>query len=67
MSINKERANKLLELYRQVLNYTDARNWKKEKETKSVSGTSVHFHQVTDSSVIGTNSGSLPNLRPSFL
>ncbi|CAG8676634.1 14779_t:CDS:2, partial [Cetraspora pellucida] len=32
------------------------RKW--EKERKSVSGPSIHFHQITDSSVIGINSGS---------
>ncbi|PKK72205.1 hypothetical protein RhiirC2_710553 [Rhizophagus irregularis] len=38
--------------------YAHARDWKKEKKVKPVDGTSVHFHQVTDSSVIGINNGS---------
>ncbi|CAB5217141.1 unnamed protein product [Rhizophagus irregularis] len=37
--------------------YAHARDWKKEKKVKPVDGTSVHFHQVTDSSVIGINNG----------
>ncbi|GBB85754.1 hypothetical protein RclHR1_01220050 [Rhizophagus clarus] len=55
----RERADKLLNLYRQGSDYVRARDWKKEKKAKPVDGTSVHIHQVTaDNSMIGINSGS---------
>ncbi|CAB5390027.1 unnamed protein product [Rhizophagus irregularis] len=54
----RERAKNLLEQYRRGPDYAHARDWKKEKKVKPVDGTSVHFHQVTDSSVIGINNGS---------
>ncbi|RIB00643.1 hypothetical protein C2G38_1139351 [Gigaspora rosea] len=55
----KERARELLDAYKErpYHDYHVAREW--EKEHKSVSGPSIHFHQITDSSVVGINSGSL--------
>ncbi|CAG8637790.1 16015_t:CDS:2, partial [Racocetra persica] len=46
----KERARELLDAYKEA-------KW--EKEHKTVSRPSIHFHQITDSSVVRINSGSL--------
>src|SRR5437762_169257 len=55
--LRRERADKLLDLYRQGSDYELVQNWK--KETKPVIGPSIHIHQVmVDNLMIGINNGS---------